>query len=94
MANLVTTWCQMHISSLPTRSDANSPFSPAHSRGRSETHAAVRDLFYISSVLGLFVVLTVMKIVLILFVRWLPEFDFMYFVVSGNEQGNAVVCFL
>ena len=86
MANLVTTWCQMYISSLPTRSDANSPFSSLLSCGQNETHAAVRYLFYGSSVLGLFVVLTVTKIALILFVRWLPKFDFMHFVVSDNQQ--------
>jgi hypothetical protein len=91
MANLVTTWCQMYISSLSTRSDAN---SAVLSCGQSETHATLRYLFYSSSILGLFVVLTVMKIALILFVRWLPKFDFMYFVVSGNQQGNAVLCFL
>jgi len=39
-------------------------------------------------------VLTVMKIALILLVRWLLKFDFMYFVVSGNQQGNAMLCFL
>jgi hypothetical protein len=94
MANLVTTWCQMYMSSLPARSDANSPFFPVLSRGQSETHAAVRYLFYSSSFLGLFVVLKVMKIALILFGRWLLKFDYMYFVVSGNQQGNAVLCFL
>lgn len=94
MANLVTTWCQIYISSLPARSDANSPFSPVLSRGQSETRAAFRYLFYSSSILGLFMVLTVMKIALILFVRWLLKFDFMYFVVLGNQQGNAMLCFL
>jgi len=61
---------------------------------RKKTHAAVRYFFHSSSILGLFVVLTAMKIVLILFVRWLTKFDFMYFAVSGNQKGNAVLCFL
>jgi hypothetical protein len=84
----------MYIISLLTRSDANSPISPVLSRGQSDSHAAVGYLFYSSLGFGLFVVLTVMKIALILFVRWLLKFDFIYFVVSGNQQGNAVLCFL
>jgi hypothetical protein len=94
MANLVTTWCQICIISLPVRSDANSPFSPVLSPGQSETCAAVRYLFYVSSILGLFMVLTVMKIALILFVRLQLKFNFRCFVASCNQQGNAVLCFL
>jgi len=40
---------------LPTRHDANFPFSPVLSCGQSETHATVRYLLYSSAVLGLFV---------------------------------------
>jgi hypothetical protein len=94
MANPVTTWCQMYVSSLPTRRDGNFPFCPILSCGQSETHAAVRYLLYSSAVLGMFVVLTVVKIALILFMRWLLIFNLMYFVVSGSQQGNTVLCFL
>jgi len=55
----------------------NFPFCPVLSRGQSETHAAVRYLLYSSAVLGLFVVLTVVKIAFILFMRWLLKFNLM-----------------
>jgi hypothetical protein len=46
------------------------------------------------SVLSLSVVLTLIQTALILFVRWILQFDFTYTTVANNLHDNTMLCFL